>query len=97
MARRIVWSINAREDLREIRKFIARDSIYYSKEFIKEIKDKVAELTLFPERGVHVEAEGVHNLREVFVKKYRIIYQTSEDLVFIMAIVHGARNYEITE
>jgi plasmid stabilization system protein ParE len=32
------------------------------------------------------------NIREVFVKKYRLIYKIKADYVVILALIHGARD-----
>ncbi len=47
----VIWSGQARKDLSEIRAFIARDSRYYARRVVQEIKDRVDALVRFPEIG----------------------------------------------
>jgi mRNA-degrading endonuclease RelE of RelBE toxin-antitoxin system len=33
-------------------------------------------------------------MRELFVHRYRLIYEIDDENIFITAIIHGARDYE---
>ena len=87
------WTEPALEDLAEIQAYIAKDSPYYAKQFIERIFEATEVLEDFPELGRKVpEAEATENIRELIVQSYRIIYLNQNNLVFILAVIHGSRD-----
>jgi len=46
-----------------------------------------------PERGRVVPEVGRTDIREIFVKSYRLMYQVTKREVFILAFIHGARDF----
>ncbi|MBF0106887.1 MAG: type II toxin-antitoxin system RelE/ParE family toxin [Deltaproteobacteria bacterium] len=91
MAWRVTWTTSALEDLDEIAHYIARDSHFYAASFVREIRDATLSLKQYAERGHVVPEYHSPNIRELFVKRHRIIYHVSEKIVAILAIIHGAR------
>jgi plasmid stabilization system protein ParE len=85
---KIVWSAEARQELRAIRKFIARDSEFYATRMVARIVERVETTAIQPTRGhpVHEYPEAL--LREVHEAPYRIIYRVSGDHLFVVTIVH---------
>jgi plasmid stabilization system protein ParE len=47
----VIWSVPARNDLKKIHDYIAKDSKYYAQNVIQEIIAKTETLTDFPEIG----------------------------------------------
>ena len=47
----VIWSIPAKEDLKKIYDYIARDSKYYARKVSQEIVEKSEKLNNFPEIG----------------------------------------------
>jgi toxin ParE1/3/4 len=92
-ARRVSWSAPARRDLDELGDYISRDSPRAAQRVTDEIIDRAAHLDLFAERGRRVLGFADVELREVFVHRYRIVYQVTNDEVLIAAVVHGARDF----
>jgi hypothetical protein len=39
-----------------------------------------------------VPESGVPDMRELFIRSYRLIYQVTAEHVFLLAFVHGARD-----
>ena len=94
---KIIWSILAIEELKEIHDYIAKDSKLYAKREISKIKNKVRDLKEFPEIGKFVKETGIKN-REIISGNYRIIYEMiSENSIEILTIHHSARNLENRE
>jgi toxin ParE1/3/4 len=91
VARRLVWSRRASEDLEEIAGYIAQDSEHYARSVIRTILQKSRNLTDFPFIGRIVPELGDESTREIFAYSYRIIYQVLENDVHIVAIIHGQR------
>lgn len=91
MGYRIVWTQAAIEDLRSIRDYIADSSEDYAAATIDRIIDTVEPLTDFPLIGAHISEFRRHALRQMLSKPYRVIYQVRGTSVFIVGVVHGAR------
>ncbi|MBM3221531.1 MAG: type II toxin-antitoxin system RelE/ParE family toxin [Candidatus Rokubacteria bacterium] len=91
MAREVVWSDPAWEDLEAAAEYIARDSEGYAAAFVEEIKAAATSLSEMAERGQIVPEIGDPSIRELLVRPYRLIYQLTDRQVRILAIIHGAR------
>jgi toxin ParE1/3/4 len=92
-AMRVKWTEPALEDLAGIQAYIAKDSPYYAKQFIERIFEAAEALEDFPELGRKVpEAEATENIRELIFQSYRIMYLNQDNLVFILAVIHGSRD-----
>ena len=89
---RIIWSPQALEDVESIRQFIAREAPRTARSFVQRIFDTVERLQRFPRSGGIVPEARNENLREIRVKKYRIIYRVLDDAaVEIVTVYHGSR------
>lgn len=93
MARTVVWAESASTDLLEILEYIARDSPFYARAFALEVQEAARSLALFAERGRVVPELGVPTVREVFVRRYRLVYRVREGCVDVVAVIHGARDF----
>jgi len=82
------------EDLSNIAEYIAHDSEYYAKDFIKRIIDRVENLPANPLIGRVVPELGVKELREIIYHNYRIVYRVTRDELIILIISHGS--YDLT-
>lgn len=86
----IVWSELAKEHLREIDLYISEGSPFYSVVFIDRLIASVEKIGLFPRCGRIVPEFDSDDIREIFFHKYRIVYTIKENVVTVIAIVHGA-------
>lgn len=93
MACKIIWSIQAREDLRDIITFIRHDKPGVAASFGYALIKSVDILEQFPLMGRRAPEFGDENIREIVFRPYRIIYVVREDrrMVAIARIWHGAR------
>ncbi|MEK8021946.1 MAG: type II toxin-antitoxin system RelE/ParE family toxin [Candidatus Parabeggiatoa sp.] len=89
----VKWTKPARQDMKQIHDYIARDSKYYAKKVIQEIVDKSQRLNDFPKMGRVVPEVGDENVRELFVYSYRLIYQVSDSVVKVLTVVHNKRDF----
>src|SRR5438876_5180091 len=87
----IDWSHTARQDLRGISAYVARDSKVYAKRLVDRIREKAGLLKDFPELGAKVEGWEKENVREIQEGNYRIIYRPKTDSIQILTVLHGAR------
>jgi len=91
MAREVVWTEPAWEDLAAAADYIARDSESYAAAFVDEVKEAAASLAQFAERGQVVPEFADHRIRELLIKPYRLVYEVTDDKVLILTLIHGAR------
>ena len=89
----VKWSVPARNDLKQIHDYIAKDSKYYARKVIQEIVAKTETLIELPEIGRIVSEISDQNVRELIVYSYRLIYEMSGAGVEILAIIHGRRDF----
>ena|SRR5256885_1951417 len=90
---RIDWSEPARDDLRDLHRYIAKDSAHYARQFADRIIKAVERLNEFPESGRPVPEARSSVIRELLVQEYRVIYQLElPERVVILAVVHGRRD-----
>ena len=87
---RIVWSNAAKEDLKEIKAYISKDSPEYAQIFTEHLFEKLKLLELFPKMGRSVpESDDLYD-RELIFQNYRLVYKYNQDKVEIISIVHGS-------
>ncbi len=86
------WSLTAGNDLRDIEDFIARDSVLHAITFVDRIVESADTLLKNPHIGRIVPEFSRPDLREVIFGNYRIVYLLKDDEVFILRVVHGARD-----
>ncbi len=91
MAREVVWTEPAWDDLLAAADYIARDSEHYAASFVQEVKDAAASLADFAERGQVVSEFGDQTIRELLVMPYRLVYKVSPERIIVLALIHGAR------
>lgn len=92
MAKEVVWSHEAVADLTVLAEYIARDSSSYAAAFVQEIQDASRSLGEFSTRGRIVPELASPDIRELFVKEYRLIYGIEESRVVILGLIHGKRD-----
>jgi toxin ParE1/3/4 len=84
----------AEADLEQIGDFIAQHSRARALTFITELRQKCANLADAPQRCpvlAHYERTGVRRRPH---RNYLIFYRISRDVVEILHVLHGARDYE---
>ncbi len=91
MAREINWTEPAWQDLEAAAGFIARDSESYAASFVQEVMESASSLTEFAEMGRIVPEFADQSIRELLVGPYRLVYEISDDRIFVLALIHGAR------
>jgi plasmid stabilization system protein ParE len=77
MAREVVWTDLAWEDLEAAAEYFARDSEAYAASFVEEIKGAATSLSEMAERGQIVPEIGDVSIRELLVRPYRLVDRTA--------------------
>jgi plasmid stabilization system protein ParE len=91
MARGLVWSPEAIEDIESIASYIERDSAWYAKAVASKIVETAETIPQHPELGRIVPEIGDVSIRERFLYSYRIIYRLDAERILVVAVIHGSR------
>lgn len=91
--RRVVWSSAARTALDEVVEYLARDSRESALRILTRALETAASLSALPERGRVVPELSDPAIRELFVYRYRLLYRIFDEVVVIVAFLHGARDF----
>ncbi len=89
---KIVWTKLALRDVIQIHDYIAEDSLFYARQTIEKIFEKVVPLEKFPLMGRMVPEFNNENVREVIMGNYRIVYRITKKHISIVRVHHSARN-----
>ena len=92
----VIWTTPAIKALKQIHDFIATDSKYYATETIEKIISKSQQFSSFPNIGRIVTEINDKTIREIFVYSYRLMYQIKGDDIYILAIIHGKKDFDGT-
>jgi addiction module RelE/StbE family toxin len=90
---KIVFTDTAKASLREIGRYIARDSKTRAVSFVQELRKAALALSDYPEAYPLIQNYERYGHRLKPYKDYLIIYTAFPDRIIIDAILHGARNY----
>lgn len=91
-ALKLIWSPQARADLREIYLYIAQDNPYAARSVQARIKEGVAFLKDNPHTGRPGRAPGTRELviaQTLYIVPYRVL----EDRLELLRVYHGARRW----
>lgn len=93
MARVLVWSPEAVEDIAAIAAYIERDSPWYARAVASKIVEIAESIPEYPELGRIVPEIDDSAIRERFIHRYRVIYRLDEARVLIVAVIHGRQDF----
>lgn len=88
---KIIWTEPAILDLETIKEYIAKDSEYYASRFVEKVIYAVEKLIGFPRLGRQVPELNKDEIRELLYNNYRIIYKLNSTELYILAVIHAAR------
>ncbi len=94
----VIWSLPARDDLKAIHDYIAKDSPFYAKKTVQDIRERTDVLDELPRRGKKVPELNIDAVRELSLYSYRILYEIKPDsLIEVLAVIHKRQNLEAEE
>jgi toxin ParE1/3/4 len=91
--KRYTLSAQARQDLKDIKDYIARDSLDRARDFVNAIAERFQTIANFPEMGQRYEILAP-NLRGLPVRNYIIFYRPTQQGISIERILSGYRDLE---
>lgn len=93
----VEWAQPARKDLENIIDYISQDDVDIAVTIFEKIKSKCDTLNRFPDRGRIVpdlKAYGLLDYRELIVSHWRVIFRTSDQKVYVLAVIDSRRNID---
>ncbi|MBL8850422.1 MAG: type II toxin-antitoxin system RelE/ParE family toxin [Planctomycetaceae bacterium] len=95
MARRVVWTDHALDELREIAEYVAQQDPQESSRIVTAALAQADERAEFPESGAVVPELDSHSVREIIIKRaFRLIYEVSRDQITVLAVVRARKRLD---
>jgi len=88
---KILWTQESLEQLNSIEDYIAKDSLERAVKFIDQIIELAETLLDNPQMGRVVPEIANPVIRELILKKYRIVYRINENCIEILTVFEGHR------
>ena len=85
------WSDHARRDLLAIGRYIARDNPPAARGWIEQLRERARLAAENPLTGRVVPEFGRDDVREVFLRSYRIVYSVGADAIDVLTVFEGHR------
>ena len=93
----VIWTREALEKLNEIEKFIGTNNQEKAETFISYLIEHAESIAQNPKIGRTVPEILNPQIREIIVKKYRIVYRIKEEKIVILTVFEGHRLLRIDE
>jgi addiction module RelE/StbE family toxin len=93
----VEWAQPARTDLENIVDYISQDNVDVAITIFDKIKSKCNTLNQFPDRGrivPELKAYGILSYRELIISPWRVIYRTSDQKVYVLAVIDSRRSMD---
>jgi addiction module RelE/StbE family toxin len=97
MAYRVVWSPKAVEDVEAIAAYIARDSPSYAAAVVSRVIEITNNLQQEGKQGRLIPEIEKLTILEKFAYSYRVIYRVEDEIITVIAIIHGKRLLYLTD
>ena len=88
---RVRWSQRARKDLLAIGRYIAQDNPNVARAWVEKLRFCVHEAAAAPKGGRRVPELDRDDVREVFLRAYRIAYRIHASSIEVITVFEGHR------
>lgn len=88
---KLLWTDRARRDLLEIGRYIARDNPRAARAWVERLRECARKVAETPLAGRVVPERADHEVREIIVRNYRIVYRVIEDAIHVLTVFEGHR------
>ena len=93
----VVWTARARDDLRDIFEFIAQEDRGAAARWVDRLIQRAELAATMPLAGRSLPELSRSDIREVFVRSYRIIYRVSSDQIRVLTVFEGHRRLRLAD
>ena len=90
--RRVTWTEPAQLQLSGAVEFFAQRSPLFADRFLRAVENAALSLEALSHRGRLVPELSGTGVREIFVRRFRLMYLVDEEIVLIVTFIHGARD-----
>jgi toxin ParE1/3/4 len=91
---KLYWTERARQDLLAIGRYIARDNPKAAWEWAERLQARAQAAAKTPRAGRMVPELATKDVREVFLRNYRLVYRVLNDSIHIITVFEGHRRLE---
>ena len=92
--RRVRWGASAHRQLDEATAYVAQDSPQNAVELLERLLAAAESLHELAERGSIVPEVEDPQIRELYVRPYRLIYFVGDPVVEILGVLHERRDFD---
>ncbi len=85
------WTHRARRDLVEIGRYIARDKPGAARRWVERLRQRARDAAAMPRSGRKVPELDRDDVREVLVRRYRIVYRIHPSETRVLTVFEGHR------
>jgi toxin ParE1/3/4 len=83
---KVIWTKEALEKLSEIEEFIAKNSQQRAEQFVNYLIERDESISQNPFIGHMLPEISKPNIRELIIRKYRIVYRIKEEKIEILTV-----------
>ena len=91
------WTDRARRDLLAIGRYIARDDPAAARQWIERLRERAQQAAIAPHAGRMVPELQREDIREVFLRTYRMVYRVREQVIDVLTVFEGHRRFDTTD
>jgi toxin ParE1/3/4 len=91
----VEFSANAQVDLEDIALYIARDNPLAAEAWVQKLIVTAEKAAMLPRAGRVVPELEDPDIREVFLKSYRIVYRVDPKRILVLTVFEGHRKLRI--
>jgi len=95
--RQLRWTARARNDLLDIAEYIARDNQSVARAWVDRLRARARLAADNPLAGRVVPEFGREDIREVFVRSYRIVYRVRDKAIDVLTMFEGHRLLDVDD
>lgn len=88
---RLRWTARAQRDLTAIADYISQDSPQAARAWVEKLRERAQRAAAGPLAGRVVPELGRADVREVFLRTYRIVYAIRDDAIDVLTVFEGHR------
>ncbi len=88
---KLFWTDRSRRDLLDIGRFIAKDNPNAARAWVERLRERAGKAAESPFAGRVVPERAEQEVREVFLRNYRIVYQIKKNAIHVLTVFEGHR------
>ena len=88
------WTDRARRDLLAISRYIAQDDPLTARRWVERLRERARQAAGRPRAGRVVPELQRDDIREVFLRTYRIVYRIRKGAIDVLTVFEGHRLFE---